>query len=343
MAYEIGTHRWLRLFARTVFAALVALMLRSLMHSPEKYWIVLAAVLLTQVRIGELFWQRMGWIACFGFLAASVASIAVWLSGNLFDLALFLFGVTAVSLFLGLMMPEMLLGAAIVNLFAMVSAGVPVVPGQNEMRFLDIFLGAIAAMSAYGVLWPQTLKKAIDVSVRMYLRALSHLQETLFSVYLKRDYVKNHYLYEKEIYESHQKIFFAIDHCRKLFQRGTGRNTILYYTLSKRLEHLHEMIITLGHLRYRVQDEAILEMAQNELRDISQALSDIFVRMSFSGKTRHEVLLKRVHDLENLYHSTLSVMTADAIVFLFFIKNLLVLQEELGLLCSDLSKLKNKK
>jgi len=160
--------------------------------------------------------------------------------------------------------------------------------------------------------------------LKKYFRQLDRLQKIIFSCYIKRDYAKNQFYYEKKIHLEKMRLFKIICSIRKnipslnlIFQEN-GRGVFLY-----------EIILSLNTLKLRISDHATFEVCQRELENITRNISLV---LNDASRGRQRIislsnLLQSIEQFSELYQSTLRVVTAEPTVFLFFIQDLIDFSE----------------
>lgn len=162
---------------------------------------------------------------------------------------------------------------------------------------------------------------------------LDDIQKLFFTMYLKRDYQENGFQYEKKLYFLVQRYFCILDRQQSY---SSDDAEIFIKKIISLFNILFEQIITLGNLRYQVQDFSTFEVCSSELLAISENISlmirsiinNIFVgdkkeKISFDGFSASLESFKQV------YEGTLRVVSKDPVVFLIFIKTLSLLEVKL--------------
>jgi len=331
---------------RTVFAGVIALSVCRYFHYHENYWLIFSALFTLQISFGQTVWRQSATIFACGLISACLVLFISLIKAKLF-LAIILFIITAASVSVGLLNSELSLFVFFVTLFSMLAAGIPTVDGSLE-RFCFILLGALLAALLQVFCWPNRLRAAVYAALLAYLQALVKLQEIIFTIYLKRDYADRHYFYEKEIHEKQQEVLRASHQCKILLKLFLAAHRIFFQTIVKRLEVLHETMLALSLLRYRLKDYATLAVGEAELKNVLSASILSFQNAEYTIKKEghlidNTLLEGAIHAYENIYHDVLRVVAKDPVIFLFFINNLYSLQEGLHLLCTDITKLKNRK
>lgn len=295
---------------RTLVSGLLAIFVSYYFHSSQDGWIILAAVLLVQVRIGYLFSLQVLSQLIFGLLATLVVFLANALIGHIFLLAVFLSAISFVSVYLGFRQLNLFLPAYLISLLAMISGGMGVGISDVIMRSEFVLCGMIIAMIATLLLWPDTLHKESKNALATCLQICRKLINTIFSIYLQRDYAEKHLNYEKEIYQLSQRFFYFKNKLKGL---------------DDKIDMVFEIIMVLGTLRYRVKDYAAFEIVHQELREVLSALMDRFNQR----EPANDKLTVSIDRLEEVYRSALQVAAHEPLVFLFFIYNLRALRERL--------------
>lgn len=191
-------------------------------------------------------------------------------------------------------------------------------------------------------------KKLVNACVR-YFKALDKLQIAIFNCYLHKDYIFKKYFYEQQMHKSRLKLLSSMKKIRSV----TGKDEKNYLT---KLENLYEIIFSLNTLKFRVADHATFEVCEIEFKKISQSLSnvldhiilflvelshqqtDVSIKDVINPQIRHmlddtaKIMGKLSHQtdsLEELYRSTLQVVSKDPIFFLFFVQSLIAFRDEL--------------
>jgi len=151
------------------------------------------------------------------------------------------------------------------------------------------------------------------------LLALSRLAEAVFQCYLNQDYIEKYYYYEEELQE---RLAIALSHMTRLRQQN--------HPELEKLEHIFEIILSLGNLRYRVSDSTTFDVVKKELTDISVNLT-----MAFADKQKLADFLESIYRLEDVNRSVLQVVAHEPMAFLLFIHDLHVLCDEMQELLSE--------
>lgn len=140
------------------------------------------------------------------------------------------------------------------------------------------------------------------------LDALNQLQIVIFTILLKRDYATNHFNYERDIHEANGAVLRAL---RDLRAAGQDQS---FFPL---LEHSYELLLSMSSLRFRLMDFSILEMCQQELVQISEAMAQSFTTFSVVATIESGTAL-----LQSLYQKTLHVVEKEPLILAIFIENL---------------------
>lgn len=155
-----------------------------------------------------------------------------------------------------------------------------------------------------------------------YLLALEQLHLVIFSAYLKRDYFENKLVYEKKLVKQTQKLFQILARLRKFFHGD--------FKVIGCFENLYEIFFSMDLLKYRLLDHATFEVCEPELKKISHAISLALAEKENSLLMLHEA----IQSFEVVFQITLQFIIADPLFFLFFIRDLKSLHDELKHLVS---------
>ena len=287
---------------RILISVVIALILYHHFDSSQNYWIVFSGFLLVQIRLGTTFWRQILWVVLLGCLAGCTAWIAGRIGANVHLLSLYLFSTSLVCVEIGLIYPELFLSTFLINLFGMLSGGLPINLTDSNERLYLVLLGAGIVVLVNVLFWPRNARRNFSAGVARCLNAMSDLQNTFYKIYLKRNYLENHYVYEKQIHEQTSKVLFMLKQLHRLNLSSEQHQIV------ENLMRLYEVVIAQGHLRFRVQDFTTFEIIAREV----QALID--------ANFKTENLSRIVASLEDVYHNTLQVAAAEPLAYLFFIQ-----------------------
>lgn len=137
---------------------------------------------------------------------------------------------------------------------------------------------------------------------------MNQIQQIFFSIYIRRDYLKNYYDYERFLHQARLRAF----------------SSMLKIT-SPQVDRLFEVVTALGSLRYQIEDFSTLEVCEKELRDLSDNIS----QQLNNSKGSIDKLLISIHAFEEIYRGALCVIAKDPLIFWIFIQNLYALYDEL--------------
>jgi hypothetical protein len=192
--------------------------------------------------------------------------------------------------------------------------------------------------------------KKINQAVLAYLRALDRLHLTIFAAYIKRDYFDNQFAYEK-ILVNHSRLVFEILQQVRLAAHvepekigihqfsqadtsSTDEGVVWFEKIISRLEHLYEILFSLDLFKNRMIDHSTFEVCEAELKNISHAISEMIADLSDDVKSSHssvdrKTLIVPIQVLETMFQNTLQFIMADPMFFVFFIRDLNALNDEL--------------
>lgn len=178
--------------------------------------------------------------------------------------------------------------------------------------------------------------KAAQASIN-YFKALDQLQIAIFNCYIQKDDGINHFKYELKIHKSRVKILRTMKNIR--IMNGQSSQDKL-----AKLENLYEIIFSLNTLKIRILDPATFEICEEEFKRISFKITDaikhiVILLGNCSTQTSHTLvddtakiiglLSNNIDAFEELYRSTLQVVSSEPIFFLFFVQDLIAFRDEL--------------
>lgn len=161
----------------------------------------------------------------------------------------------------------------------------------------------------------------LNKSAQKYLRTLDNMQKIIFSFYIKRNFGENRFLHEKKLLQQTSKIMRAMKRVRE---------TLEDQKMTAYLAQLYEIIFALDLLKDRLIDHATFEICEQELKAITHVLSSFINEICNNQKNGIKQKLDGViQALEINFQNTIQVVSADPMVFLFFIKDLYALSNAL--------------
>lgn len=163
-------------------------------------------------------------------------------------------------------------------------------------------------------------KKAIG----KFLHSLNELQHLIFSCYIERDYFSKKYEYEEQIHQVKIQLF---NHMKNIRLMNSNPD---YLSL---LENLYEIIFSLNTFKLRVTDHSTFEVCENELKVCMQCISNILKETEPTFNLNQ--LSSAIDNFEELYRSTLQVVSYEPIIFLYFVQNMMALRDALQVLIED--------
>lgn len=156
----------------------------------------------------------------------------------------------------------------------------------------------------------------MDRLLMHYFRSLNELQKIIFQGYLD-----HHVIDEIALRKARNKLFHLL---KKMRQKER-------YPIAQ-FEHLYEIIFSLRALQRRVVDQTVFAVCLEELRKISGSLTALLYALSMKYQsavlTAMDEFSVAIALLDELYRTTLQVVSYEPIVFLFFIQTLFALHTE---------------
>lgn len=190
--------------------------------------------------------------------------------------------------------------------------------------------------------------RKINQTILVFLRALDRLQVTVFSCIIKRDFIANQNDYAAQLIAQTRALMKIMQKIRHYFPEQDR--------LISRLENMYEIVFSIDLLKHRLFDHATFEVCENELKNIKNSISEkieevsMFIRSRIMPRTIRvrdkpfhwdEKAIASVQAFEALFQVTLQFISSDPMIFIFFIRNVKTLHEELINLSVDLQSLQN--
>ncbi|MEO8402647.1 MAG: hypothetical protein ABI597_12820 [Gammaproteobacteria bacterium] len=172
-----------------------------------------------------------------------------------------------------------------------------------------------------------TRKNELSSLLTRYFYRLNQLQEIVFACFIKGDYFANSFHYENQIHQARIHLFKVMKKIRK----SESNQSIL-----STLETLYEIIFSLNNLKLRVKDHATFEVCEIEIKKVAKFLGAVLRELNYkSFSKKSDAVIEQINllsisiaEFEEIYQSTLQVVSYEPIVFLFFVKNLIAFRDE---------------
>lgn len=310
---------------RALTAAVLSFTLVYYFDLPQGYWLILIAMLLSQVQINAVLLRNLLLVLFCGVGIVLHVTVANVLARHAILLPLYLCVTTCGLVYVGLLKTEFFRGVFIIILAGIVSAGVPVANELMLLRAEAVLWGVVVSIILLILFFPRNLVKQQYIDT---LENLNQLQKKTFLIYGKRDYKQKHFVYEKELHQLREKVLIDL----QLEQQDT-------------LQSMFEITITLGELRYRVEDVATFEVCEKEFKRVSEMMSFVLHNLikKLRGKKIPDIGLEQfataIESVEAIYRSTLQVVSKEPMVFLVFIQNLFALYDAFNAFSDEVEKI----
>ena len=181
-----------------ILVTCVAFAVQFELNHAQGYWLIWSALIISLLTTGETFKSRIGIMLLTGVAAGFSALIAVCLTSLFPALAIYLFIITTGCMLLSQRYPHYFLMAFIINLFALVSAGLPATMLDSGYRFIFILTGVAIALIFQLLFYFHFVINAWHWYILVTLRQLRKLNDEIFSCFLLPEYVDNIYLFEEK-------------------------------------------------------------------------------------------------------------------------------------------------
>jgi hypothetical protein len=305
----------------------------------QDYWLIWSALIISLLTTGEAFKSRIGIMLLTGVAAGLSAVIAASLTSLFPVLAIYLFIITTGCMLLSQRYPHYFLTAFIINLFAIVSAGLPATMPDSGYRFIFILMGAAIALIFQVLFYFHFVINEWHGFIMVTLRQLKKLNTEMFSCYLQPEYIDNIYLYERRIHLQKNKCVTSITSLldmTPLIEKSLPEKERNQHQLAqKKFDEVYDLLLDCSQLRRRVSDHTTFTICSEELTAICQEIERLFeglmaVVMGKKFFPHINMLQEKIQRLEETYNHVLQVSAREPLVFLLFIFSLKALSNEMA-------------
>ncbi len=305
----------------------------------QNYWLIWSALIISLLTSGETFKTRILIMLLTGVAAGLSAFFAASLISLFPVLAIYLFIVTTGCMLLSQCNPHYFLMAFIINLFALISAGLPATMPDSVDRFIFILMGTAIALIFQVVFYFHFVINEWHWFIMMTLRQLRKLNDEIFSCFLQSEYIDNIYLYERRLHLQKNKCMTSIIRLREmtpLIEKSLPEKEKNQHRLvQKKADQIFDLLLDCSQLRRRVSDHTTFAVCSNELTAICQEIERLFegliaVVMGKKIYPNINMLQEKIQQLEETYNHVLQVSAREPLVFLLFIFSLKALSKEIA-------------
>lgn len=264
---------------RTGLAGLLAIIIyRYKTDWTQAYWIILAAAFLMQTRLGLTQQQQVHTLLLSGICAALLAFLASFFWNSTLLLAVYLAVTTFIVVYLSVLGENVAIASFFINLFAIMSAGLIADNTSSVERFWMILIGTFIALLMC-LLWPTQPIKNLSTSLNIYFLCLAEFSGKLSEGYLCDDYLINKSNYEKQFHERRNRSLRFLNKTRDVFNLVKNKQLFSlqeqqkYELYLENVEHLYELIISLGNIRHRLTDNLNSSVIKSEVNHVHHEIS----------------------------------------------------------------------
>ena len=306
--------------------------------NPQSYWLVLSALILSLITIGDTFSRRVFAITLTGVACTLSVLISGIISGVPIIQAVFLALLTVGCVYVGQYFSRYFLLFLTINLFALVSGTMPASLPQVTDRMMFVFCGMVIAIFFQIVFLPGFLRHELRSWLRKALLRLAATNQEIFSSFLRAEYANNLYLFEKRIHVQKNKYMQTMEALREVASQASAalkhEEARVLKKLLDELDYIYSIILDCAQLRRRVSDYTIFNLCYNEMTAIAQEINKLVLAViSVYAYQNNQIdvlaLAVKIRHLEDNYQNVLQVTAREPLVFLLFIASLKILNEEL--------------
>jgi hypothetical protein len=318
---------------RVVIAAILAFGLAAYFHIPEGYWISVSALLGLYFSMPLAMQRRYGLFISIAFAIGLLAVITSLLAGAVIQLAVFLFILSLVTIYMGLTYPALWPAAFIASFYAVLSAGLLTNLDGAMQRFCCIVLGFAIAIVVQIIFTRIRVTADLRSALADSLLRLAQLNQAIFSCYVAHNYQEEHFNYEKKLHASRGSFLYKINQARALLTHITLSQQQKFSAVVDCIEQCYEIFQSLGLLIQRVDDHSTFAVAEKEFLALSGNVDTYLRQMAAEINTlkiRHEesaILSENIYELEEINRTVLQVVAKDPLVFMIFIQDMYALDK----------------
>jgi hypothetical protein len=318
---------------RVVIAAILSFGLAACLHMPEGYWISVSALLGLYFSMPLAIQRRYGLFVGIALTIGLLAFITSLIAGSAIQLAIFLFILSLITVYIGLTYPGLWPAAFVASFYAVLSAGLLTNLDGAMQRFCCIVLGFAISIVVQIVFTRIRVTADLRYALADSLLRLAQLNQAIFSCYVAHNYQEEHFDYEKKLHASRGSFLYKISQARTLLMHLKSSPQPKFAAMLDCIEQCYEIFQSLGLLIQRVDDHSTFAVADKEFLALSGNVDTYLRQMAAEINTlkiRHEesaILSENIYELEEINRTVLQVVAKDPLVFMIFIQDMYALEK----------------
>lgn len=307
-------------------------------HHTQSYWLIFTVLMLPQITLGYRYQSKVGLL----LLVSSIIVLMVWLAGYMTGWvvwqSVYVFAIIFFTTTLGYYYQRLCLASFIINVFAIFALSLPLSSVDNIARIGFIAAGTGIVLCCHIVTtWPFAMR-ALRLSVTQAIASFAALSNQVFMCFLQQDYQEAIYLFEARLHYKKLRFLQAQDKIRFCTHVSRKHRAIIAKLLAN-FARLHDIMLDCAQLRYRVSDQTVFQICDNELSMIATSLHTLLSRMVTTRRCLaaqqnqltddSDAFAASITQLEDNYYHVLQVAAHEPLGFLLFIHSLKALQQEI--------------
>jgi hypothetical protein len=322
---------FLKLLSFYVLTACLGLALALTLPFTESYWALVAALAGLYLAKAEYLSRPYPGFICLGLLCALFATLSGFLTNTYYLQASFLVLTIIVTAAIGVWRQRYWPMAFVANYLLILGAAFGTDGNEAMQRYLCVVLGFLLVAALRWLFFRKISVYQLQGLFAESLQAASSLSESIFTLYLVRDYQLNIFEYEKQLHSERNTFLQSMSTLRNALLLVSAPHQAAFTKLLQQLDQLYEVLMSIALLLYRVSDHSTFEVANKEFADLSEGIKAQlqFLVASLQQQTQTPPLgfADNLQELQDINHDALQVVAPDPMVFILFIQDCCALKE----------------
>jgi hypothetical protein len=322
---------FLKPFIFYLLTALLGLVLALVFPYAESYWLVLSILAAFYLANTQIVPQTNPGFICVGLVIAFLVTCSGYLLGFHLCQGIFLLVTVMVSVAIGVWQPRFWRSIFITNYLVVLGAAVGTDTTDALQRYFYVATGFMLVAGMRWIMFHSSTARQLKWFFANCLIKAAALSDTIFTVYLARDYQEKLFLYEKKLHWQRNAFLISLTTVRNVLNRFNYPKRAEFIKLLQYVEQLYEILLALGLLGYRVTDHSTFEVANKEFLALGEGVS-AYLKALAAQLRRGKLAVptnfaEAIQELQDINNDALVVVAPDPMVFILFIQDFFALHE----------------
>jgi hypothetical protein len=322
---------FLKPFIFYLVTALFGLAFALVFPFAESYWLVLSILAAFYLANTQIVPQTNPSFICVGLVIALLVALSGYLAGWHWVQAVFLLLTIMATAAIGVWQPRYWRVVFITNYLLILAAAIGVGSTEALQRYFYVACGFMLVAGMRWIMFHSSTTRQLKWFFANCLMKAAALSDTMFAVYLARDYQEKLFVYEKKLHWQRNAFLISLTTLRNVLRQFKHSKRADFVKLLHYVEQLYEILLAIGLLGYRVTDHTTFEVANKEILALGEGVA-AYLKALAAQLSRGSLVVpvnfsESITELQDINNDALIVVAPDPMVFILFIQDFYALHE----------------